>query len=95
MKILVTGAKGFVGKNLCSQLRNIKDQEGHGDIPSLLLEISHCDTIAQFQRLPIEQIVAHILQASQQGAAMKKLSRITGISYRQINKIVKRNSNNS
>lgn len=27
MKILVTGAKGFVGKNLCSQLRNIKDQK--------------------------------------------------------------------
>lgn len=25
MKILVTGAKGFVGKNLCSQLYNIKD----------------------------------------------------------------------
>ena len=25
MKILVTGAKGFVGRNLCSQLRNIKD----------------------------------------------------------------------
>lgn len=25
MKILVTGAKGFVGKNLCSQLRSIKD----------------------------------------------------------------------
>lgn len=25
MKILVTGAKGFVGKNLCSQLRNIKE----------------------------------------------------------------------
>lgn len=25
MKILVTGAKGFVGKNLCSQLNNIKD----------------------------------------------------------------------
>ena len=25
MRILVTGAKGFVGKNLCSQLRNIKD----------------------------------------------------------------------
>ena len=25
MKILVTGAKGFVGKNLCAQLRNIKD----------------------------------------------------------------------
>lgn len=26
MKILVTGAKGFVGKNLCSQLHNIQDQ---------------------------------------------------------------------
>lgn len=25
MKILVTGAKGFVGRNLCAQLRNIKD----------------------------------------------------------------------
>ena len=25
MKILVTGAKGFVGKNLCAALRNIKD----------------------------------------------------------------------
>lgn len=27
MKILVTGAKGFLGKNLCSQLRNIADQK--------------------------------------------------------------------
>ena len=27
MKILVTGAKGFVGKNLCSQLNNIKDNK--------------------------------------------------------------------
>ena len=25
MKVLVTGAKGFVGKNLCAQLNNIKD----------------------------------------------------------------------
>ena len=25
MKILVTGAKGFVGRNLCSQLNNIKE----------------------------------------------------------------------
>ena len=25
MKILVTGAKGFVGKNLCAALKNIKD----------------------------------------------------------------------
>lgn len=27
MKILVTGAKGFVGKNLCFQLHNIQDQK--------------------------------------------------------------------
>lgn len=27
MKILVTGAKGFVGKNLCAQLHNIKDNK--------------------------------------------------------------------
>ena len=25
MKILVTGAKGFVGKNLCAELNNIKE----------------------------------------------------------------------
>ena len=25
MKILITGAKGFVGRNLCAQLKNIKD----------------------------------------------------------------------
>ena len=25
MKIVVTGAKGFVGKNLCASLKNIKD----------------------------------------------------------------------
>jgi UDP-2-acetamido-2,6-beta-L-arabino-hexul-4-ose reductase len=25
MKILVTGAKGFVGKNLCANLKNIRD----------------------------------------------------------------------
>ena len=34
MKILVTGAKGFVGKNLCAELRNIKDgnSRGWGDL---------------------------------------------------------------
>ena len=25
MKVLVTGAKGFVGRNLCAQLHNIKE----------------------------------------------------------------------
>lgn len=34
MKILVTGAKGFVGKNLCAELRNIKDGKSRcwGDV---------------------------------------------------------------
>lgn len=34
MKILVTGAKGFVGKNLCCQLNNIKDGKArcYGDL---------------------------------------------------------------
>ena len=25
MKVLVTGAKGFVGKNLCESLKNLRD----------------------------------------------------------------------
>ncbi len=29
MKALITGAKGFVGKNLCAQLKNIKDGKAH------------------------------------------------------------------
>lgn len=34
MRILVTGAKGFVGKNLCAQLNNIKDAKAkcYGDL---------------------------------------------------------------
>ena len=34
MRILVTGAKGFVGRNLCSQLNNIKDGKArwYGDV---------------------------------------------------------------
>ena len=34
MKILVTGAKGFVGKNLCAQLNNIKEGKAkcYGDV---------------------------------------------------------------
>lgn len=34
MKILVTGAKGFVGKNLCAELKNIRDGKArcYGDL---------------------------------------------------------------
>ncbi len=37
MKILVTGAKGFVGKNLCSALKNIKDGKDKTR-PNLIIE---------------------------------------------------------
>ena len=37
MKILVTGAKGFVGKNLCTALKNLKDGKDKTR-PSLLVE---------------------------------------------------------
>ena len=34
MKILVTGAKGFVGRNLCAELNNIKEGKArcYGDL---------------------------------------------------------------
>ena len=40
MKILVTGAKGFVGRNLCSQLNNIKDGKArwYGIAPALSID---------------------------------------------------------
>lgn len=38
MKILVTGAKGFVGKNLCAQLNNIKDGKA-GNYPVAIEEV--------------------------------------------------------
>ena len=40
MKILVTGAKGFVGKNLCEQLRNNKEEVLAYDVdtPEAMLE---------------------------------------------------------
>ena len=40
MRILVTGAKGFVGKNLCAQLNNIKDGKDNNTLPFIL-----CDTM--------------------------------------------------
>ena len=37
MKILITGAKGFVGKNLCASLKNIKDGKDKTR-PNLLID---------------------------------------------------------
>lgn len=45
MKVLVTGAKGFVGKNLCENLKNIRDGKNSNPIYANLLplEIFECD----------------------------------------------------
>ena len=59
MRILVTGAKGFVGKNLCAQLKNIRDGKAHNydvdieevyeyDIDSTLEELEHWCAKADF-----------------------------------------------
>lgn len=44
MKILVTGAKGFVGRNLCAQLKNIRDGKAVFyplcNVPTVLRRIS-------------------------------------------------------
>ena len=40
MKILVTGAKGFVGKNLCAQLNNIKEGKARWyNLPDAIEEV--------------------------------------------------------
>lgn len=45
MRVLVTGAKGFVGSNLCEALKNIRDgKDRRGKYQSLLpLEVMECD----------------------------------------------------
>lgn len=73
---------------------DIDDQEvittlSDDQVRDMLLQLSHAPSIAQFQQLPLPEQTMYILAANQQGAAMKKLSRITGLSYRQINKLVK------
>ena len=42
MKVLVTGAKGFVGGNLCAQLRNIRDGKAR-NYPVKVEEVFECD----------------------------------------------------
>ena len=43
MKILITGAKGFVGKNLCANLKNIKDGKDKTRLNLLIDEIFEYD----------------------------------------------------
>lgn len=43
MKVLVTGAKGFVGKNLCAQLKNIKEGKARNYSPLTISEVFEYD----------------------------------------------------
>ncbi len=43
MKILVTGAKGFLGKNLCAQLNNIKEGKARNYAPLAVSEVYEYD----------------------------------------------------
>ena len=43
MRILVTGAKGFVGKNLCEALKNIRDGKDHTRSALLIEEVFEYD----------------------------------------------------
>lgn len=52
MKILVTGAKGFVGKNLCAQLKNIKENKARWyNLPFSITDIFECDLDTSRQEL--------------------------------------------
>lgn len=53
MKILVTGAKGFVGRNLCQSLKNIRDGKDRRDrfLPLLPLTVFECDSSSSAREL--------------------------------------------
>ena len=50
MKILVTGAKGFVGKNLCAQLKNIKEGKAR-NYPVTIDEVFEYDIDSKYEDL--------------------------------------------
>lgn len=51
MKILVTGAKGFVGKNLCAQLKNIKEGKAKNYAPLTVSEVYEYDVDSKPEEL--------------------------------------------
>lgn len=52
MKILVTGAKGFVGKNLCAQLNNIKEGKARWyNLPDAIEEVYQYDIDSTLEEL--------------------------------------------
>lgn len=55
MKVLVTGSKGFIGRNLCSALANIRDGKDRRSKyqPLLPLEIFECDVETSREELSL------------------------------------------
>ena len=51
MKILVTGAKGFVGKNLCAQLNNIKEGKAKNYAPLTVSAVYEYDVNSTAEEL--------------------------------------------
>ena len=51
MKVLVTGAKGFVGKNLCAQLNNIKEGKARNYSPLTISKVYEYDVDSTLDEL--------------------------------------------
>ena len=68
MKILVTGAKGFVGKNLCAQLKNIRDGKARNYGFEMPGQAGHDDGVMagsdRPSRLCIEEIFEYDLDST-------------------------------
>ena len=63
MKILITGAKGFVGKNLCAQLKNIKDGKARN---YGLLSAAEAEANANAKANAIEEIFEYDIDSSKE-----------------------------
>ena len=70
MKILVTGAKGFVGKNLCAQLNNIKDGKaknyGLGSASEANTVNTSANANAKANALFIEEVFEYDIDSTQE-----------------------------
>ena len=65
MKILVTGAKGFVGRNLCAQLKNIRDGKAKWyNLPEPIEAIYESDIDSTPEELDHRWIVCFIFSAA-------------------------------
>ena len=64
MKILVTGAKGFVGKNLCAQLNNIKDGKAKNYGLGPASEANTVNTSSNANALFIEEVFEYDIDST-------------------------------